>query len=84
MERLHYQVEFADNGVIVKDTDSKVLEVFQEKESEQNAYVETERYREYTRRAICEGIAHTIADLLLDGSEDLQIKDKFNIKIEIR
>lgn len=31
-----------------------------------------------------ESIGDMIAALMLDGSDKLQIKDKFNIKIEIR
>lgn len=77
MERLHYQVSFVDNGVIVKDTDMKSINVYQSKGGEED-------YREYTERAIKESIGDMIAALMLDGSDNLKIKDKFNIKIEIK
>lgn len=80
MERLHYKVMFADNGVIIKNTDSNILEVFEEKDSSE----QHSDYREYTKRALSEGVAHYIADLLLDGSDNLELKDEFKINIEIR
>lgn len=77
MERLHFQVSFCDNGVIVKDTDSKVINVYQSKDGEAD-------YKEYTERAMKESIGDIIAALMLDGSDKLQMKDKFNIKVEIK
>lgn len=77
MERLHFQVSFCDNGVIVKDTDSKAINVYQSKDSEAD-------YREYTERAMKESVGEMLAALMLDGSDNLRTKDKFNIKIEIR
>lgn len=77
MERLHFQVSFCDNCVIVKDTDSKAINVYQSKDSEAD-------YREYTERAMKESVGDMLAALMLDGSDNLRTKDKFNIKIEIR
>ena len=45
---------------------------------------ESKDYREYTERAVKESIGDMIAALMLDGSDKLQIKDKFSIKVEIR
>lgn len=77
METLHYQIEFCDNGVLVTDKDNGAKSVYQSKERSGD-------YREYTERAMKESIGGMIAALMLDGSDKLQIKDKFNIKIEIR
>ena len=77
MERLHFQVSFCDNGVIVKDTDSNAVNVYQSKGDEAD-------YREYTERAMKESVGDMIAALMLDGSDSLKMKDRFNIKIEIR
>ena len=77
MERLHYQVSFVDNGVIVKDTDTNAINVYQSKGGEAD-------YREYTERAMKESIGDMLAALMLDSSDNSKIKDKFNIKIEIR
>ena len=80
MERLHYKVMFADNGVIIKNTDSNILEVFEEKDNSE----QYSDYTEYTKRALSEGIAYYIAELLLNDSDDLELKDEFKINIEIR
>lgn len=77
MERLHFQVNFVDNGIIVKDTDSNAINVYQSKD-------EGADYKEYTERAMKESIGDIIAALMLDGSDKLQMKDKFNIKVEIK
>lgn len=63
--------------MIVKDTDSKAINVYQSKDSEAD-------YREYTERAMKESVGDMLAALMLDGSDNLRTKDKFNIKIEIR
>lgn len=76
MERLHFKIEFADNGVIVTDDSSGCVNVYQEKEDG--------NYYEYTARAISESIAETIAHLLIDGTEKLKQKSIYKIKIEIR
>lgn len=76
MERLNFKIEFADNGVIVKDDSSGFVNVYQEKEKD--------NYYEYTARAISESVAETIAYLLLDGTEKLKQKSIYKIKIEIR
>lgn len=77
METLHYLFEFCDNGVLVTDKDDGTKSVYQSKGG-------SEDYWEYTERAVKEGIGDMIAALMLDGSDKLPIKDKFNIKVEIR
>lgn len=76
MERLNFKLEFADNGVIITDDNSGCVNVYEEKEGG--------NYHEYTVRAISESVADTIACLLLDGSEKLEQKTSYKIKIEIR
>ncbi len=76
MERLNFKLEFADNGVIITDDNSGCVNVYEEKEGG--------NYHEYTARAISESVADTIAHLLLDGSEKLEQKTSYKIKIEIR
>lgn len=70
MERLHYKVELADNGIIIKDTDEDSLDVFQQQGEEE--------IEGYTVRAISERIARDIASLLCAKS-----KDEFKINIAI-
>lgn len=76
MERLNYKLEFADNGVIITDDNFGGVNVYQEKEGS--------NYQEYTARAISESIADTVAHLLLDGTDKLETKSVYKIKIEIR
>ena len=76
MERINFKLEFADNGVIVTDGSSACVNVYEEKENGD--------YHEYTKRAISESVADTIAYLLLDGTENLKQKSIYRIKIEIR
>lgn len=76
MERLNYKLEFADNGVIITDDNSGGINVYQEKEGS--------NYQEYTARAISESIVDTVAHLLLDGTDKLETKSIYKIKIEIR
>ena len=76
MERLNFKVEFADNGVIVKINNKDFVNVYEENEHGDSS--------EYTRRAISDSIADTIAHLLLNGSDGLKQKDIYKIKIEIR
>lgn len=76
MERLNFRLEFANNGVIIKDDSSRCVNVYQEKEDG--------NYHEYTARAISESMAETIVHLLLDGTEKLKQKSIYKIKIEIR
>ena len=76
MEKLSYKIEFADNGVVVTDNNSDFVNVYEENEH-------LDSY-EYTRRAISDSIADTIAHLLLNGSDGLKQKDIYKIKIEIR
>lgn len=76
MERLNFKLEFADNGVIVTDNNKNFVNVYEENEH-RDSY-------EYTKRAISDSIADTIAYLLLDGSDNLKVKDKFQIKVEIK
>lgn len=44
MEKLNFKLEFADNGVIVTDSSSGFVNVYEEKENGD--------YHEYTKRAI--------------------------------
>ena len=76
MEKLSLKIEFADNGVVVTDNNSDFVNVYEENEHG-DSY-------EYTRRAISDSIADTIAHLLLNGSDGLKQKDIYKIKIEIR
>lgn len=76
MEKLSYKIEFADNGVVVTDNNKDFVNVYEE-----NEHVDSS---EYTRRAISDSIADTIAHLLLNGSDRLKPKDIYKIKIEIR
>lgn len=76
MERLSFKLEFADNGVIVTDNDTDFVNVYEENERGDSS--------EYTRRAISDSIADTIAHLLLNGSDRLEPKSIYKIKIEIR
>lgn len=76
MEKLNFKLEFADNGVIVTDNDKDFVNVYEENEHG-DSY-------EYTKRAIRDSIADTIAQLLLDGSDKLESKSIYKIKIEIR
>lgn len=76
MERLNFKLEFADNGVVVTDNDKDFINVYEENEHG-DSY-------EYTKRAISDSIADTIAYLLLKGSTKLEPKSVYKIKIEIR
>lgn len=76
MERLSFKLEFADNGVIVTDNDTDFVNVYEENERGDSS--------EYTKRAISDSIADTIAHLLLSGSDRLEPKSIYKIKIEIR
>lgn len=75
MEKLSYTVELADNGIIVHDNVSKSKDVYQRK---------GEQYGEYFKRGLSESVASCIADILLNGTDNLPTQDKYNIKIEIR
>lgn len=78
MEILHFEIELADNGVIVRDTDDKSLSVYQEQKSDKgdaNRYVD---------RALYDGVFSTIRDLILSGTSDMPAKDKYKLKIELR
>lgn len=76
MERLNFKLEFADNGVIVTDDSSGCINVYQERKDG--------NYHEYTARVISESVAETITHLLLGGSDKLEQKSVYKIKIEIR
>lgn len=76
MERLNFKLEFANNGVVVTDNDKDFVNVYEENEHG-DSY-------EYTKRAISDSIADTIAYLLLNGSTKLEPKSIYKIKIEIR
>lgn len=76
MEKLSYKIEFADNGVVVTDNNKYFVNVYEENEHGDSF--------EYTKRAISDSIADTIAHLLLNGSDRLEPKSIYKIKIEIR
>ena len=76
MEKFNFKIQFADNGVVVTDNNSDFVNVYEENEHG-DSY-------EYTRRAISDSIADTIAHLLLSGSDRLEPKSIYKIKIEIR
>ena len=76
MEKFNFKIQFANNGVVVTDNNSDFVNVYEESEHGDSS--------EYTRRAISDSIADTIADLLLNGSDGLKPKDIYKIKIEIR
>lgn len=76
MERLNFKLEFADNGVVVTDNNKDFVNVYEENEHG-DSY-------EYTKRAVSDSIADTIAYLLLNGSTKLEPKSIYKIKIEIR
>lgn len=76
MERLNFKLEFADNGVVVTDNNKDFVNVYEE-----NEYGDS---YEYTKRAVSDSIADTIAYLLLNGSTKLEPKSIYKIKIEIR
>lgn len=76
MEKLSYKIEFADNGVVVTDNNKYFVNVYEENEHG-DSY-------EYTGRAISDSIADTISHLLLNGSDRLEPKSIYKIKIEIR
>ena len=70
MDRLHYKVSYADNGIIINDTDEDSLDVFQQQGNE--------GIEGYTERAISDRIAKDIASMMLAKS-----KDEFKINIAI-
>lgn len=76
MERLNFKLEFADNGVVITDNNKDFVNVYEENEHGDSS--------EYTKRAISDTIADTIAHLLLSGSDRLEPKSIYKIKIEIR
>lgn len=76
MEKLSFKIEFAANGVVVTENNKYFVNVYEENEHG-DSY-------EYTRRAISDSIADTIAHLLLSGSDRLEPKSIYKIKIEIR
>lgn len=76
MEKLSYKIEFAYNGVVVTENNKYFVNVYEENEHG-DSY-------EYTRRAISDSIADTIAHLLISGSDRLEPKSIYKIKIEIR
>nr|DAF54435.1 MAG TPA: hypothetical protein [Siphoviridae sp. ctKwY15] len=78
MVTLHFELELADNGVIVRNTDDKTLSVYQEQKSDKgdaNRYVD---------RALYDEVFAVIRDLILFGTAENQPKDKYKLKIEIR
>ena len=74
MERLKYNIELADNGVVVRGDDTS-LEVTEQKRNEDA--------RAYVDRALSK-IMVIVRDMLLDPQAyGLKNKDGFNIKIEV-
>ena len=67
---MHYKVSYADNGIIINNTDDDNMEVYQLQGEES--------IESYTKRAISESIAKDITSLLMAKS-----KDKFKINIAI-
>ena len=76
MEKFNFKIEFAENGVIITNNNKDFVNVYEENEHGDSF--------EYTKRAISDSIADTIAHLLLNGSDRLKPKDIYKIKIEIR
>lgn len=77
MEKLNFGIIFADNGVIIKDMNDNMLSVYQEKKQEKEA-------RQYLDRALYDSILTCIRDMMLGGTKNLDAKDKYKIRIEIR
>lgn len=75
MEKLHYTVELADNGIIVAD-DVGAKNVYQQKPEE--------TIESCCQRSLNESIGFDVVITLISGTPNLQPKDKYNIKIEIR
>lgn len=75
MEKLDYTIELADNGITVRNNVVRTMEVYQEQEN---------NYRECYKRGLSDSIASYLADILLNGTDKLKTKDKYNIKIAIR
>lgn len=74
MERLKYNIELADNGVVVRGDDTS-LEVTEQKRNEDA--------RAYVDRALSK-IMVIVRDMLLDPQVyNLKNKDGFKIKIEV-
>ena len=74
MERLKYNIELADNGVVVRGDDTS-LEVTEQKRNEDaRAYIDRALYK----------IMVNVREMLLDPQAyNLKNKDKFKIKIEV-
>lgn len=78
MVTLHFELELADNGVIVRNTDDKTLSVYQEQKSDKGDA------KRYVDRALYDEVFAVIRDLILFGTAENQPKDKYKLKIEIR
>ncbi len=76
MEKLSYEIELVDNGAIIRDNDDHHLEVFEQQDNE--------TYVGCYKRAIAETIGHYIATLLDGGSDKLEVKCKYSIKIQVK
>ncbi len=74
MERLKYSIELADNGMIVSIANGGAS-VFQKRD---------ETCRDCYKRGFSDTIASYIADIMTLGTETTPVKEKYNIKIEIR
>lgn len=74
MERLKYNIELADNGVVVRGDDTS-LEVTEQKRNEDaRAYIDRALYK----------IMVIVREMLVDPQAfNLKNKDEFKIKIEV-
>ena len=77
MEKLNVKLTCVDNGCIVKDEDHDTLAVYEKKEMGDVAY------KDAVRRALKEEITDYLADLIIDGSDNIESKDCYTIKVEI-
>jgi len=77
MEKLNVKLTCVDNGCIVKDEDHDTLAVYEKKKMGDVAY------KDAIRRALKEKITDYLADLIMDGSDDIEIKDSYTIKVDI-
>lgn len=78
MVTLHFEIELADNGVIVRNTDDKTLSVYQEKKSDKG------NVNGYMNQALYSEVTAYLRDLMLSGTLDIPAKDKYKLKIELR
>lgn len=74
MERLKYNIELADNGVVLRGDDTSLEVTEQIRNEDARAYVDRALYK----------IMVIVREMLLDPQAyNLKNKDEFNIKIEV-